>query len=102
MLLETGGEARIPGAARRGDCAPPGSSDAELLILDGQQRLTTLTQVLATKDAVKTRTKANQLDVTTTGTSKWHLESGDRLEDAIEAIERGQDQTLQLRQADRS
>jgi hypothetical protein len=54
MLLETGGAARfqvrpIENVVFNG--APP---DPELLILDGQQRLTTLTQVLSLKGAVQT------------------------------------------------
>ena len=55
MLLETGGQAKfqvrpvenVPFVGQ----PPP----AELLILDGQQRLTTLTQVLSLKSPVKTR-----------------------------------------------
>jgi uncharacterized protein with ParB-like and HNH nuclease domain len=56
MLLETGGEARFQLRGVEGVDLPPNSA-AELLILDGQQRLTTLTQVLALKTAVKTRTE---------------------------------------------
>ena len=87
MLLETGGEARFQLRPVEGVELLPGSSP-ELLILDGQQRLTTLTQVLALKTAVKTRTdkgKAIQRHY------YWHiptaLEGGERLEDAIIAVE---------------
>jgi hypothetical protein len=87
MLLETGGEARFQLRPVEGVELPPGSS-AELLILDGQQRLTTLTQVLALKTAVNTRTdkgKAIQRHY------YWHiptaLEGGERLEDAITAVD---------------
>ena len=87
MLLETGGEARFQLRPVEGVELPPGASQ-ELLILDGQQRLTTLTQVLALKTAVKTRTdkgKAIQRHY------YWHiptaLEGGERLEDAIIAVE---------------
>lgn len=87
MLLETGGEARFQLRPVEGVELQPGSSP-ELLILDGQQRLTTLTQVLALKTAVKTRTdkgKAIQRHY------YWHiptaLEGGERLEDAIIAVE---------------
>ena len=87
MLLETGGEARFQLRPVEGVELPPGSNP-ELLILDGQQRLTTLTQVLALKTAVKTRTekgKAIQRHY------YWHiptaLEGGERLEDAIIAVE---------------
>src|SRR5437868_4132362 len=55
MLLETGGEARFQ--VRPVENVPFSSMppEAELLILDGQQRLTTLTQVLALKGTVKTK-----------------------------------------------
>jgi hypothetical protein len=87
MLLETGGEARFQLRPVEGVELTPGSS-TEHLILDGQQRLTTLTQVLALKTAVKTRTdkgKAIQRHY------YWHiptaLEGGERLEEAIIAVE---------------
>jgi hypothetical protein len=87
MLLETGGEARFQLRPVEGVELPPGSTP-ELLILDGQQRLTTLTQVLALKTAVKTRTdkgKAIQRHY------YWHiptaLEGGEHLEDALIAVE---------------
>ena len=87
MLLETGGEARFQLRPVEGVDLLPGSNP-ELLILDGQQRLTTLTQVLALKTAVKTRTekgKAIQRHY------YWHiptaLEGGERLEEAIIAVE---------------
>lgn len=87
MLLETGGEARFQLRPVEGVELPPNSS-AELLILDGQQRLTTLTQVLALKSAVKTRTdKGKAIE----RHYYWHiptaLEGGDRLENAIVAVE---------------
>ncbi|WP_322348707.1 hypothetical protein [Orrella marina] len=56
MLLETGDEARFQVRPVEGALSS-GASDAELLILERQQRLTTLTQVLTTKDGVKTRTE---------------------------------------------
>ena len=55
MLLETGGEARFQLRPLEGVELLPGTAP-ELLILDGQQRLTTLTQVLALNSAVNTRT----------------------------------------------
>ena len=87
MLLENGGEARFQLRGVEGVELPPNSA-AELLILDGQQRLTTLTQVLALKTAVKTRTeKGKPID----RHYYWHiptaLEGGDRLDDAILAVE---------------
>jgi uncharacterized protein with ParB-like and HNH nuclease domain len=57
MLLEAGGESRFQVRPIEGVTLTPSAPDAELLILDGQQRLTTLTQVLALKTAVKTRTE---------------------------------------------
>lgn len=56
MLLETGGEARFQLRPVEGVSLAPGQPEAELLILDGQQRLTTMTQVMGMKSAVKTRT----------------------------------------------
>lgn len=87
MLLETGGEARFQLRGVEGVELPPNSA-AELLILDGQQRLTTLTQVLALKTPVKTRNeKGKPID----RHYYWHiptaLEGGDRLDDAILALE---------------
>ena len=88
MLLETGGEARfqvrpvenVPFAG-----APP---HAELLILDGQQRLTTLTQVLALEGTVKTR---NDMGKAIERYYYFHiptaLEGPERLEEALVAFE---------------
>lgn len=62
MLLETGGEARFQVRAVEGVDLPPNTNPEEL-ILDGQQRLTSLTQVLkldkpvATRDAKKRELK---------------------------------------------
>ena len=87
MLLETGGQARFQLRPVEGVELPPGSSP-ELLILDGQQRLTTLTQVLALKTAVKTR---NDKGKDIQRHYYWHiptaLEGEVRLEDAIIAVE---------------
>lgn len=54
MLLETGGEARFQVRLVEGVSLPV-SKAAERLILDGQQRLTSLTQVLKLSAAVTTR-----------------------------------------------
>ena len=56
MLLETGGAARFQLRREEGVQLPPGAVPV-LLILDGQQRLTTLTKVMALKTAMKTRTE---------------------------------------------
>ena len=56
MLLETGGETRLQMRPVEGVLLPPDSSRlAEELVLDGQQRLTSLTQVLKLNQAVQTR-----------------------------------------------
>ena len=55
MLLETGGEANFFANPVEGVSVPPGAKGPEQLILDGQQRLTSLTQVLKLEGAVKTR-----------------------------------------------
>ena len=88
MLLETGGEARFQVRPIEGVTLPAGNVEAELLILDGQQRLTTLTQVLALKSPVKTRTdKGKPIRRHYYWNISIALEGGDRLEDAIEALE---------------
>lgn len=88
MLLETGGEARFQLRPVEGVTLPAGTADAELLILDGQQRLTTLTQVLALKSAVQTRTEKGKA---IERHYYWHiptaLEGGERLDEAILALE---------------
>ena len=87
MLLETGGDARFQLRPVEGVNLLPGSLP-ELLILDGQQRLTTLTQVLSLKTAVTTRTdKGKPIQ----RHYYWHiptaLEGVERLADAIVAVE---------------
>ncbi len=54
MLLESGGEARFQVRPVEGVSLPDGNR-AERLILDGQQRLTSLTQVLKLREPVSTR-----------------------------------------------
>ena len=56
MLLENGGNTRFQLRGVEGVTPAPDPATAEQLILDGQQRLTTLTQVLAVRAAVATRT----------------------------------------------
>lgn len=55
MLLETGGEARFQIRPVEGVQLDSSNSQVERLILDGQQRLTSLVQVLKLSKAVKTR-----------------------------------------------
>lgn len=88
MLLETGGEARFQLRPVEGVVLSDVEAAAELLILDGQQRLTTLTQVLGLKSAVKTRTdKGKPIE----RHYYWHiptaLDEHAFLEDAIVAVE---------------
>src|SRR3954453_19193763 len=54
MLLEAGGEARFQVRLVEGVSLPP-DKEAEKLILDGQQRLTSLTQVLKLAAPAATR-----------------------------------------------
>jgi len=61
MLLETGGEARFQVRPVEGVIVPNGNK-AERLILDGQQRLTSLTQVLRLSQAVATQ-DANKREI---------------------------------------
>lgn len=88
MLLETGGETRFQLRGVEGVSPPPDPATAEQLILDGQQRLTTLTQVLALKAAVATRTdKGKPIE----RHYYWHiptaLDPEANLEDALIAVE---------------
>jgi hypothetical protein len=88
MLLETGGETRFQLRGVEGVTPPPAPATAEQLILDGQQRLTTLTQVLALKAAVTTRTdKGKPIE----RHYYWHIPTAlnpeASLEDALIAVE---------------
>lgn len=89
MLMETGGEVKFqvrPVEGLSHDALP--TKEPEQLILDGQQRLTTLTQAIALLRPVDTRTSKGKaikrhyyFDVRTA------LEGPDRLEDAIIAVD---------------
>lgn len=88
MLLETGGETRFQLRGVEGVTPQPDPATAEQLILDGQQRLTTLTQVLALKSAVATRTdKGKPIE----RHYYWHiptaLDPEASLDDALVAVE---------------
>ena len=89
MLLETGGEVRFqvrPVEGLEHDKLP--HPDPERLILDGQQRLTSLTQAVKLTSPVNTRTSKGKA-------IKRHyyfhiptaLEGADRLEDAVFAVD---------------
>lgn len=60
MLLENGGEARFSVRPVEGVRLPPDAPPPEELLLDGQQRLTSLTQVLKLKQPVRTRDDKKQ------------------------------------------
>jgi len=61
MLLETGGEVRFETRPVEGlEDKVPKNMQPERLILDGQQRLTTLTQALSITEPVHTRTNKNK------------------------------------------
>src|SRR5574343_1509180 len=88
MLLETGGETRFQLRGVEGVTPSPDPAAAEQLILDGQQRLTTLTQVLALNAAVTTRTdKGKPIE----RHYYWHiptaLDPDATLEDALVAVD---------------
>lgn len=89
MLLETGGEARFQVRSVEGVDLPPNSARrAEELILDGQQRLTSLTQVLKLPKAVATRdAKKKELRVHYYFDIDKALEGPAALEDAIVAVD---------------
>src|SRR5437660_581277 len=64
MLLETGGDVRFQIRGIEGiQLAPDAARFAERLVLDGQQRLTSLTQVLKVPGPVRTKdVKSRQVD----------------------------------------
>ncbi|QJD66995.1 DUF262 domain-containing protein [Xanthomonas campestris pv. badrii] len=87
MLLETGGEVRFQ--VRPVENVPPeGLAAPEKLILDGQQRLTTLTQVLKLSGPVKTTTdKGKPVDRHYYIHIPTALAGPDRLDEAIIATD---------------
>ena len=107
MLLETGGEARFKVRPVEGlDPVTVPPENAEQLILDGQQRLTSLTQVLSLNQPVKTRDEKKRpmeryyyIDIETA------LEGPEHYEEAIVGVDAdktqrtnfGRDITLDLR-----
>lgn len=88
MLLETGGETRFQIRPVEGVKLPANASAAELLILDGQQRLTTLTQVLAIDAPVATRNeKGRAIERYYYWDIQRALEGVESLDEAIVAVE---------------
>ena len=89
MLLETGGEAKFKIRPIEGiDPATVGPSKAEKLVLDGQQRLTSLTQVLMLQQPVQTRDhKGRELKRHYYIDIERALEGPDLLEEAIFGVD---------------
>lgn len=89
MLLETGGQTRFQVRPVEGvELSPSGSKLAEELILDGQQRLTSLTQVLKLDQPVATRdAKRRELRVYYYIDIDKALQGPEALEDAIIAVD---------------
>ncbi|MBF6617436.1 MAG: DUF262 domain-containing protein [Candidimonas sp.] len=87
MLLDTGGEVRFQVRPIENVDFPNGIPEPEKLILDGQQRLTSLTQVLALRKPVKTfDEKGKRIDRYYYIDIRQALEA-EQLEDAIIAVE---------------
>ncbi|TAL85717.1 MAG: DUF262 domain-containing protein [Candidimonas sp.] len=88
MLLEAGGETRFQIRPVEGVKLPDMAFAAELLILDGQQRLTTLTQVLAIDAPVATRNeKGRPIERYYYWDMQKALEGVTSLDEAIIAVE---------------
>jgi hypothetical protein len=87
MLLETGGETRFQVRPVEGIDLPPNTKPEEL-ILDGQQRLTSLTQVLKLDKPVATRdAKKRELKLHYYFDIEKALQGPETLEDAIVAVD---------------
>lgn len=111
MLLETGGEARFKVRPVEGldpVAVPP--ENAEQLILDGQQRLTSLTQVLSLNQPVKTRDEKKRpmeryyyIDIETALNGPEHYEEAIVGVDADKTQRKnfGRDITLDLRTSEK-
>ena len=95
MLLETGGEVRFETRLVEGlEVRVPNDRFPEKLILDGQQRLTTLTQALALGKPVQTRTsKGKKIQRYYYFNIRSALEAPHALEEAVVAV----DETRQMR-----
>lgn len=88
MLLETGGETRFQIRPVEGVKLPTAGAPAELLILDGQQRLTTLTQVLSIDQPVATRNeKGKAIERYYYWDIRRALDGVESLDDAVIAVE---------------
>ncbi len=95
MLLEAGGEVRFQTRPVEGlEDRVPKDRKPERLILDGQQRLTTLTQALSLDKPVRTRTaKGKRIERNYYFDIRKALDAPDSLDDAVVAV----DENRQLR-----
>ena len=88
MLLETGGSVNFQVRPIENIPVDKPLSKVELLVLDGQQRLTTLTQVLALNTTVKTRNdKGKSIERYYYFHIPTALEGYERLEESLIAVE---------------
>lgn len=88
MLMETGGDVRFETRPVEGIDAHAIKNPPENLILDGQQRLTSLTQAIALKSPVDTRTaKGKPIKLHYYFDIRMALEGEDRLEEAVVAVD---------------
>tara|TARA_R110001599_G_C12267060_1_gene660944 strand:+ start:125 stop:1909 length:1785 start_codon:yes stop_codon:yes gene_type:complete len=88
MLMETGGEVKFQVRRVEGVPIDRATNSPERLILDGQQRLTSLTQAVALTSPVATRTaKGSKISRHYYFDIQLALEGEDRLEDAIISVD---------------
>lgn len=88
MLMETGGEVQFQVRRVEGVPIDRATNSPERLILDGQQRLTSLTQAVALTSPVATRTaKGSAISRHYYFDIQLALEGEDRLEDAIISVD---------------
>lgn len=93
MMLETGGEVTFEQRGVEGVEPRPKPEDAKWLILDGQQRLTTLTQVLQLKAPVQTHNgRGKKLKLYYYWDIEKALQPGADLLDAIVAVDESRQQ----------
>jgi hypothetical protein len=86
MLLETGGDARFQIRPVEGITLVPGTL-AERLILDGQQRLTSLIQALKLKESVKTKENRREVERFYYFDIEKALQGNGSIEDAIIGVD---------------
>lgn len=88
MLMETGGDVRFETRPVEGIDSSEIKHPPEKLILDGQQRLTSLTQAVALKTPVETRTaKGKQIKLHYYFDIRKALQGEEHLEDAVVAVD---------------